>query len=63
MTAAVDDKETQDRVADYNGEGRTVASNAGNSRLAMMALMVEDGGGRGQLRQWTRTVANYGGSG
>jgi hypothetical protein len=36
----------QDQVADYNGEGTTVGSNARDSRVAMMAVMVEDGGGR-----------------
>ncbi len=46
MTAAEDDEGTQDWVADYNGEGTKVASNTGDSRVAMMAVTVEDGGGR-----------------
>ncbi len=45
-TAVVDDKDTQDWVEDYNEEGTMVASNARDSRVAMMAATVEDGGGR-----------------
>ncbi len=58
MTAAVDDKGTQDRVVDYNGEGTMMASNAGDSRVAIMAATVEDGGGRQQWGQRTMTVAD-----
>ncbi len=43
---AEDNEGTQDWVADFNREGRTVASNAGDSGVAMMAVIVEDGGGR-----------------
>ncbi len=46
MTAAVDKEDTQDQVADYNRKETTVASNAGDIGLAMMAAMVEDGGSR-----------------
>jgi hypothetical protein len=46
MTVAGDDESTQDRVADYIGEGTMVASDAGDSGVAMMAATVEDGGGR-----------------
>jgi hypothetical protein len=46
MTVAVDNKGMQDQVADYNGEGTTVASNAGDSGVAIMAVMVEDGSSR-----------------
>ncbi len=62
MTAAVDDKGTQDRVAGYNGEGTTVASDAVESRVAMMAATVEDGGGRQRRRRRTTTVADDDGS-
>ncbi len=48
MTAAVDDKDTQDWVANYNGEGTTVASDVGDSEVAMIAATVEYGGGRHQ---------------
>ncbi len=47
----VDDNGKQDWVADYNGEGMTVASDAVESRVVIMAAMVEDSGGR-QQRQW-----------
>ncbi len=63
ITAVVDDKGMQDWVADYNGEGTTVASNAGDSGVAMMAARVEDGGGRQQWRQRTTTVADDDGGG
>jgi hypothetical protein len=46
VTAVVDKEDTQDQVADYIGEGTMVASNAGDSGVAMMAAMVEDSGGR-----------------
>ncbi len=36
---------TQDWVVNYNGEGMTVARDAGDSGVAMMAATVEDGGG------------------
>jgi hypothetical protein len=36
----------QDWVANYNGEGTMVASNAGDSGVAMIAATVEDGGTR-----------------
>ena len=49
MTAVVDNKGTQDWLADYNGDGTMVASNAKDSEVAMMAVMVEDGSGR---QQW-----------
>jgi hypothetical protein len=45
-TVAVDNKGMQDWVVDYNGEGMMMACNAGDSGVAMMAVMVEDGGGR-----------------
>jgi hypothetical protein len=45
-TVVVDDKDMQDRLADYKGEGTTVASDAVESGVVMMAAMVEDGGGR-----------------
>jgi hypothetical protein len=44
-----DNKGTQDWLADYNGDGTMVASNAKDSEVAMMAVMVEDGSGR---QQW-----------
>jgi hypothetical protein len=34
----VDNKGTQDWVADYNGEGTMVARDAGDSGVAMMAV-------------------------
>jgi hypothetical protein len=46
MTAAVDDEDTQDRVSDYNRVEIRVASNTGDSGVAMMAVAVEDGGSR-----------------
>jgi hypothetical protein len=45
-TVAVDDKDMQDQVADYNREKTPVASDAGESRVGMMAVMVENGGSR-----------------
>jgi hypothetical protein len=59
-TAAVDNKGTQAWVVDYNAEGLMVASNAVESRVAMMAATVEDGGGRQQRRT---TVADDNGWG
>ncbi len=53
ITVVVNEEDTQDRAADYNGEGRTVTSNAGDSAVAMMAAMVEDGGDR---QQWQRRM-------
>jgi hypothetical protein len=55
MTAGVDD--------DYNGEEMTVASNAGDNRLAMMAATMEDSGGRQQLQWRTTAVADDNGGG
>ncbi len=46
MTVAMDIKGMQDWVGNYNREGTTVASNAGDSRVAKMAAAVEDGGSR-----------------
>ncbi len=46
MTEAIDDKNMQDQVADYNGEGTKVASSNRDSGVVMMAATVEDGGGR-----------------
>ncbi len=62
MTAVVDDKGTQDWVADYIREGTTVASNAVESRVAIMAAMVEDGSGRQPWQRWTTTVTDDNGS-
>ncbi len=39
----MDDEGTQDWVVDYNVEWMTVARDARDSGVAMMALMVEDG--------------------
>ncbi len=58
MTVAVNNKGTQDWVADYNGEGPKVASNTVESRVAMMAATVEDGGGRQRRRRLMATVAD-----
>ncbi len=58
MTAAVDHKGTQDWVANYYGEGMMVASDAGDSRVVMMAAMVEDSSGRQQWPRWMTTVAD-----
>jgi hypothetical protein len=46
MMAAIDDDGTQDRVAVYDGGGMTVARDTGDCGLAMIAVMVEDGGSR-----------------
>ncbi len=54
--SAVDDEGTQDRVADYNGEETTVARDAGDSLVAMMAATVEDCGG-GRRGRWRTTTA------
>jgi hypothetical protein len=62
-TAVVNGKGMQDWVGDYNGEGMTVGSDAGDSGVAMMAARVEDGGGRQQRRQRTTTVADDDGGG
>jgi hypothetical protein len=59
----VDDEGTQDRVAEYNGEGTTVASDAGDSGVAMMAATVKDGGGSQRRRRRTTTVADDDGGG
>ncbi len=45
-------------MADYNGEGMTVASNAGDSGVAMMAATVEDGDSRQQQQWQTRMVVD-----
>ncbi len=51
MTVA-DNKDTQDWVADCNGEGRERAvRDSRDSRVVMMAVAVEDGGGGGQWRR------------
>jgi hypothetical protein len=59
----VDDKGTQDRVEDYNGEGMTVARDAGDSSVAMMAVTVEDHGGGQQWQRQTMMVADDDGGG
>jgi hypothetical protein len=61
--AALDNKGTQDWVADYNGEGTTVSRDAGDSGVAMMAATVEDGCGKRRRRQRTKTVADNDGGG
>jgi hypothetical protein len=44
-----DDNNTQDWVADCNGEGRERAvRDGGDSGVVMMAVVVEDNGGRQQ---------------
>jgi hypothetical protein len=58
MTAVVDDKGMQDWVADFNGEGTAMASNARDSGVAMMTAMVKDGGGRQQPQQRMTTVVD-----
>ncbi len=59
----VNDKRTQDWVADYNREETTVAREAVESRVAIMAVTVEDGDGRQQQRWRTTTVADDNGGG
>ena len=45
MTTVADDDNTQDWVADCNGEGRERAvRDGGDSGVVMMAVAVEDGG-------------------
>jgi hypothetical protein len=56
MTAA-DDNGMQDWVADYSGEGQEWATrDSGDSRVAMIAAVTEDGSSKQQRRRWT-TVA------
>jgi hypothetical protein len=45
-TLVMDNKGMQDWVADCNGEGMTLARDAGDSGVAKMVATVEDGGGR-----------------
>jgi hypothetical protein len=46
MTTVADDNNTQDWVADCDGEGQERAvRDGGDSGVAMMAVAVEDGGG------------------
>ncbi len=62
-TVAMDDKGTQDQVVDYNREGTTVAGNAVESKVVMMAGTVKDGGGRQQRQRRMTTVADDNGGG
>jgi hypothetical protein len=62
-TATVDDESTQNWEADYNGEGTMVVSDAVESRGAMMAATVEDGGVRRLRQRRTTTVADDDGGG
>jgi hypothetical protein len=51
MTTVADDDDTQDWVVDCNEEGQERAvRDGGDSRVLMMAVAVEDGGG-GRQRQ------------
>jgi hypothetical protein len=54
-TAVMEDKGTEDQVAEYNGKGMMVARDAEGSGVAMMAARVEDSGVR-QRRQWQMTM-------
>jgi hypothetical protein len=54
----MDNEGTQVRVADYNGEGTMVKRDAGDSWVAMMAVMVEDHSGRQWWRRRTIMVAD-----
>ncbi len=43
----------QDRATDYDGEGQEQAAREGrNSRVALMAVAVEDGGGGQRWQRW-----------
>jgi YD repeat-containing protein len=47
MTTVADDDDTQDWAMDCNGEGQERAvRDSGDSRVVMMAVVVEDGSGR-----------------
>jgi hypothetical protein len=66
MTVADDtvteDDDTQDWVADCDGEGQERAVRDGrDSRVVMMAVVVEDGGGGQQRRRWTTITAENNG--
>jgi hypothetical protein len=57
MTTVSHDNNTQDWVANCNGEGgERVVSNGRDSRVVMMAVVVKDGSG-GQHRQRQTTIA------
>jgi hypothetical protein len=61
---AAEDNGMQDWAADYNGEGQERAVREDrDSGVGMMAAAAEDGGGRQQWRQWTRTAMGDGDSG
>jgi hypothetical protein len=60
---AVDDKGMQNCVADYNWRGTTVARDARDCRVAIIAATVEDGSGNndgdgGKQRWWTTKAAD-----
>ncbi len=58
MTTVADDNNTQDWVADCDGEGQERAvRDGGDSGVVMMALAVEDGGGRQRRQRWTTIAA------
>ncbi len=53
-----DNNDTQDWVADCDGEGRErVVRDSGYSGVVMMAAAVEDGGSRRQWQRWTTIAA------
>jgi hypothetical protein len=58
MTTVVDNDNTQDWAADCNGEGQERAVRYGrDSRVVMIAVAVEDGGGGWQWQRRTTIVA------
>ncbi len=56
-TIAAKDNGTQDPAVDYDGEGQEwAAREGGDSKVAMMAVAVEDVGGGRLWRQWPTTA-------
>ncbi len=52
-TIVAEDNGMQDRAVEYDGEGQEwVAREGRDSGVAMMAAVVEDGGGRQRWQRW-----------
>ncbi len=63
-TTAADDNDMQDWVVDYSREGQEqAAKDSRDSKVAMMAVAVEDGGGGQQWQRRRMTAVDNKGSG